>query len=77
MPPWIWTASDAAHDASRLALSFAIAASLRNGCPVSRRDAARYVSQRAASSSVAMSASLNCTAWNFEIGCPNCTRWPA
>ena len=35
------------------------------------------MSQRAASSSVAMSASLNCTAWNFEMGCPNCTRSPA
>ena len=60
--------------ARRLAFSFAIAASLRNGCPVSRSDAARYVSQRAASSSVAMSASLNWIAWNFEIGWPNCTR---
>ena len=60
--------------ARRLAFSFAIAASLRNGCPVSRRYAARYVSQRAASSSVAMSASLNWIAWNFEIGWPNCTR---
>ena len=59
---------------ARLAFSFAIDASLRNGCPVSRRYAARYVSQRAASSSVAMSASLNCTAWNFEIGWPNCSR---
>ena len=60
--------------ASRLAFSFAIAASLRNGWPVSRRYAARYVSQRAASSSVAMSASLNWIAWNCEIGCPNCSR---
>ena len=41
---------------------------------MSRSDAARYVSQRAASSSVAMSASLNWIAWNFEIGWPNCTR---
>ena len=65
---------DAAQAARRLALSFAIAASLRNGCPVSRRYAARYVSQRAASSSVAMSASLNWIAWNFAIGWPNCTR---
>ena len=60
--------------ARRLAFSFAIAASLRKGCPVSRRYAARYVSQRAASSSVAMSASLNWIAWNFEMGWPNCTR---
>ena len=41
---------------------------------MSRSDAARYVSQRAASSSVAMSASLNWIAWNFEMGWPNCSR---
>ena len=68
MPPWICTASNTAQVARRLALSLAIAASLRNGSPASRSGTGAMVSQHAASSSVAMSASLNCVAWNLAMG---------
>ena len=46
--------------AASLAASFAMAASLVNGTPRSLATAARYVSRRAASSAVAMSASFAC-----------------
>src|SRR3989442_3367531 len=42
--------------------------------PASLRAAARCASARAASMRVAMSASLNCTAWKSSIGLPNCLR---
>ena len=44
------------------------------GAPVSFAQAARATSRRAASSSVAMSASAACTSWNSASGLPNCTR---
>ena len=52
-------------------------ASLPKGAPRSFRAAARSVSRRAASISVAISTSMNWMAWNRAMGCPNCTRWPA
>src|SRR3982751_3782649 len=67
-------ASRAALFATSEANSFAIAASLPYDCFVSLRYAARSVSRRAASISVAMSASLNAIAWCCAIGLPNVRR---
>ena len=49
-------------------------ASRENGCFASLRVAARRVSRRAASSSVALSASIHWIAWKSAIGFPNCCR---
>src|SRR6476469_5347553 len=54
--------------------SFAIPASRSERSPASFRRAARRVSSRAASTWVAMSASLNWIAWCSEIGLPKVLR---
>ena len=62
------------RSAISLAKSLAIAASFRQGRPASFRLAACQMSWRAASICVAMSASLNCTAWCSKIGWPKLSR---
>ena len=50
--------------------------SVASESPRSSEPAARCTISRAASSSVAMSASLNCSAWNSPSVFPNCLRTP-
>src|SRR6266550_872082 len=60
----------AVSDANSLAmLAYSVTSS-----PASLRAAARCASARAASIRVAISASLNCTAWKSSIALPNCRR---
>src|SRR6266511_4003441 len=73
-PPWIWRAASTARRAASDANSFAALDSYVCRCPRSSRWAARYVRRRAASISVAMSASFHWIAWNSAIFCPNASR---
>ena len=47
---------------------------VRSLSPRSERPAAAYVSWRAASTFMPMSASMNCSPWKSAIGLPNCLR---
>ena len=74
-PPWIWTARSTMRCAASVAKSLAFADSgVTRSRPLSFAQAARYTSSRAASSSVAMSASAACVSWNSAIADPNCRR---
>src|SRR5205085_3189078 len=73
-PPWIRNASSTTSLPVSEANSLAMPASRSERCPASFRRAALSVSRRAASTLVAISASLNWIAWWPEIGRPNVLR---
>ena len=74
LPPWTWMPSLVTRSAISVAKSFAIAASISIGSPASQSCAAWYMSARAASTCVAMSASLKRIAWKSAMAWPNWTR---
>src|SRR6266700_2936737 len=73
-PPWICTPSFAHRTATSPEYNLAIDDSNVVFNPASFMQAARMVSRRAASISVAMSASFHCMAWNSLMAWPNCLR---
>ena len=70
-PPSTWVADRVASIAASVANSFAVAASVLNGLPWSRSQAAWYARCRAAASATLMSAQRKATAWLDPIGRPN------
>ena len=74
MPPWMRMASIESSRAVSLAKSLAMPASTSQRSPAALRSAALRVSRRAASSLVAMSASLSWMAWCSAIGLPKVSR---
>ena len=74
-PPSSWTASVVTCMAASEAKSFAIADAFPPpGAPTSAIEHARYTRRRAASTRVAMSASMNWMPWKSAIDEPNCFR---
>jgi hypothetical protein len=74
LPPKIWTASVVMRMAASVAKHLAKDENFDAWRPWSSIQALWRVSSRAASVSLAMSASMNCTAWKPPIGAPKALR---